>query len=160
MKTEELYKIAINTRNLEISLFWQRSNYFLVLNTAIAIGLFAIEKPEYQAALAVIGIFVSFLWFKVNLGSKYWQSRWEHRAKLLENQINKEIGMFSASSETIYSEVYNQITDHKKNNNISLYDWGVLSKPSVSKMMAILSVGFIMLWSFILAFSFSAWQWP
>jgi hypothetical protein len=32
----EAYRTALATRNLEINLFWQRSNYFLVLNTAIA----------------------------------------------------------------------------------------------------------------------------
>lgn len=31
---------ALDTRNFEISLYWQRSNYFLVLNTALAVGFF------------------------------------------------------------------------------------------------------------------------
>ena len=37
----EAYRTALATRNFEISLFWQRSNYFLVLSTAIAVGFFA-----------------------------------------------------------------------------------------------------------------------
>jgi hypothetical protein len=32
----EAYRVAKEARNLEIALFWQRSNYFLVLSTAIA----------------------------------------------------------------------------------------------------------------------------
>lgn len=36
----EAYRVAKETRSLEINLFWQRSNYFLVLSTAIAAGFF------------------------------------------------------------------------------------------------------------------------
>ena len=43
----ELYKIAIQTRNLELGFFWQRSNYFLVLNTALATGsILTLEKIQ------------------------------------------------------------------------------------------------------------------
>src|SRR3972149_10785499 len=38
---KDAYKFAYDTRNFEISLFWQRSNYFLVLNTAIALAFFS-----------------------------------------------------------------------------------------------------------------------
>jgi hypothetical protein len=74
----DLYKIALDTRNMEIGLFWQRSNYFLVLNTAIAVGFFKTTE-KYQLLMSFVGFCVALLWFSVNLGSKYWQSRWEFR---------------------------------------------------------------------------------
>ena len=43
IELKDLYKTLLDTRNLEISLFWQRSNYFLVLNTGIAFGFFNLK---------------------------------------------------------------------------------------------------------------------
>jgi hypothetical protein len=45
----EAYRVAKEARNLEITLFWQRSNYFLVLSTAIAAGFFSL--PIYECAV-------------------------------------------------------------------------------------------------------------
>jgi hypothetical protein len=89
---ERLYKIVLGTRNFEISLFWQRSNYFLVLNTALAVGFFSVENgatkgKEFAATLALLGIITSTLWILVNSGSKYWQSRWEHELVLRERDL-------------------------------------------------------------------------
>src|SRR5207248_3234570 len=51
----DAYKIALETRNLEINLFWQRSNYFLVLNTAIAVGFFARgHRDKYSFMLGLL----------------------------------------------------------------------------------------------------------
>ncbi|ENN6985946.1 hypothetical protein ACAB91_004506 [Vibrio parahaemolyticus] len=43
----EAYKIALETRNMEIKLFWQRSNYFLALNAALALGFFRLTEGYY-----------------------------------------------------------------------------------------------------------------
>ena len=69
----ELLDIALETRNFEISLFWQRSNYFLILNTAISTGaLLKFSDQNYLSLiLSVFGMLVSFLWIQVNLGSKF-----------------------------------------------------------------------------------------
>ena len=114
MNNDELYKIAIQTRNMEIGLFWQRSNYFLVLNTATAVGFFSIGIWAYQVALSLFGLVVSVLWFRVNLGSKYWQSRWEHRVSVLEQEIDGNIQMFSATKEVCNSDVERSLLNHKK----------------------------------------------
>jgi hypothetical protein len=91
----ELYRTAVQTRNMEIELFWKRSNYFLVLNTAIAVGFFAeLENGYYAAVLAFLCAIVSGLWFLVNLGSKYWQSRWEHRSAVTERALRMTLICF------------------------------------------------------------------
>src|SRR4029079_19741708 len=43
-----VYRVALETRKLEIRLFWQRSNYFLVLSTALAIGYFSHARQKAQ----------------------------------------------------------------------------------------------------------------
>ncbi len=45
----QIYRVALDTRNSEISLFWQRSNFFLVLNTALAVGFFNDKNKEYAS---------------------------------------------------------------------------------------------------------------
>jgi len=83
----EAYRVAKEARNLEITLFWQRSNYFLVLSTAIAAGFFSLRDAKYALPLAIFGLVVGLLWIAVNLGSEFWQSRWEHRLRLAEEQL-------------------------------------------------------------------------
>lgn len=146
---KELYKIAIDTRNFEIGLFWQRSNYFLVLNTAIAVGFFSLDEFIYQLLLSIFGVLISILWFRVNLGSKYWQSRWENSAATLENELDDNINLFSASRNITDQEVKESLLNHNEENKLSCYDEWVLSKPSVSKSMSALSGLFILAWSLI-----------
>ncbi|MBY8309283.1 hypothetical protein KW529_18775 [Vibrio fluvialis] len=153
MNKRELYRIAIETRNMEIGLFWQRSNYFLVLNTAIAIGFFSLGNSAYQIFLSIFGAMVSVLWFRVNLGSKYWQSRWEHRVSVLEQQIDRSIQLFSASKKLVNSDVEASLLNHKLNKKLNCYERLVLRKPSVSKSMTILALTFIGWWCVVLGFS-------
>lgn len=68
MKDEELFKVAVDTLKFEIQMFWQRSNYFMVLNTAIAVGFFSGKAGQYTWVLSCLGILVSLLWYFVTLG--------------------------------------------------------------------------------------------
>lgn len=150
---KELYNTALATRDLEIKLFWQRSNYFLILNTALAIGFFKLEYISYRLVLGVFGFIVSYLWFRVNLGSKFWQSRWEERAKIIEKSLGKNMDLFSAGPDTVTNDV-------KKSFAFWKYNWfqrkindRILRKPSVSRSMIYLSILFIMLWLVLIAFA-------
>ena len=40
LNEKEQFERATSERQFEIQMFWQRSNYFMVLNTAIAVGFF------------------------------------------------------------------------------------------------------------------------
>ena len=101
-KALERFKIALETRNFEIALFWKRCNYFLVLNTALATvlaaGLFASfnngnSTPSWLLiGVCLAGIFVCVAWIKVGLGSKFWQSHWEYVVEKTQTEINFEQG--------------------------------------------------------------------
>jgi Ca2+/Na+ antiporter len=150
MKKEEIYKIAIETRNMEISLFWQRSNYFMVLNTAIAVGFFSLKNESYAPILAAVGLVVAIIWYLVNIGSKFWQSRWEHRLHLIEKEIEKKekvkINLFSANWETIQSDVKGSFENSRHKNWRKFLDRQVMKKPSVSLQMTVLSLLFVLFW--------------
>ncbi len=146
----DLYKIALETRNMEIALFWQRSNYFLALNTAVAVGFFIKAGEDYQVLIGIFGVVISVLWFGINLGSKFWQSRWEWQVKKAEEELNKlesmNIGFFSAPWETIKDDVEESLKFSKHGKIRKLFDRLILCKPSVSFIMTILSVFFILFW--------------
>lgn len=72
---KDIFEMVLNTRNLEINLFWQRSNYFLVLSTALAVAFFSLQKSVYAPFVAAVGLVVCWFWFRVALGGKFWQVR-------------------------------------------------------------------------------------
>ncbi|MDP2681956.1 MAG: hypothetical protein Q8P28_03995 [Deltaproteobacteria bacterium] len=150
---KDIYKVALDTRNFEISLFWQRSNYFLVLNSALALGFFNLQKQEFAFLLAVFGLFVSFLWYRVNLGSKYWQSRWEHRLYILEKKVAPNLDFFAADWKTIQKDVEESLTNSQSNKGCfrKWLDKQVLNKPSVSYNMILLSLLFFIGWILLIA---------
>ena len=82
---ESQYRILIDTRNLEVNLFWQRANYFLVLNSGILFAIYNFTKPSQIILFAAIGIATSLLWFWACLASKYWQTFWTERLKVFES---------------------------------------------------------------------------
>ena len=129
-----LFKIALETRNVEISLFWQRSNYFLVLNTALAVGFFSLKEQRgaYAIGLAIFGALASVLWLLVNAGGKYWQSRWEHELTLRERKLYPEDPMFAAPAEQTKDYVRQSLNWGKHGRLHRIADQVVLLKPSVT----------------------------
>jgi len=157
INNKEFYNLAIETRNFEIKMFWQRSNYFLILCTAIATGVLLNLKNNiiFSIIISVFGIIVSRLWYKVNLGSKFWQTRWEKKTAEFEKHSTSGSGMnfFSVNYDTINKDVesFLQIDDSiKEPNKFDLMiRKSILKKPSVSKQMIKLSL-FLMFFYIIL----------
>jgi hypothetical protein len=147
LTAKELYPILVNTRNLEIGLFWQRSNYFLALNSAIAFGFFNLHEARYVWIFALLGLLSSLLWVWVCLGSKYWQTRWEQRLMDFENEISPGLAFFSALPDRIRSDVQRGF-DFGTLGLIqrSLYDLAKRRKPSVSYSMIRLAGIFVIGW--------------
>lgn len=146
----EAYRTTRDTRNFEIRLFWQRSNYFLVLNTALGTGFFALlNHGEFALLLGGLGVISSWLWLLVNLGSKFWQSRWEQQLEDEEAKLGaRSQELFSASRPMLIEIVERSLDrDYRKwRLDRRVWYWGVLKKPSVSLMMTWLSCAFIIFW--------------
>ncbi len=167
----DLYKVALETRNFEIELFWKRSNYFLVLNTAIAVGFFNFNGNGsggffLNSFLCIFGLLVSLLWFRINLGSKYWQVKWEEELKRIEKYIKERVckknacdkdtcqcialDMFGNEPELSRKKVFANLSS---NGSLNCIDLWVLKKPSVSGTMIVLSFSFIIGWVLLLGYS-------
>lgn len=152
MKDKDIYKIALDTRNFEISLFWQRSNYFLVLNSALALGFFKLQGLD-AFLLALLGLLASGLWFRVNCGSKFWQSRWEYRLSKIEEKIDPDLQFFFVNKSTAKSDVEKSLAYNEHKGCFHLWvDKQVLKKYSVSYHMTLLSFMFVLTWSFLFIF--------
>lgn len=95
-KLIELYKIAIDTRNLEIKLFWQRSLFFAAFISFIFLGYEKLEDCSLKLMASNLGFLLSFAWVLANRGSKYWYESWETNIKRLEKKL--KINLFGRSN--------------------------------------------------------------
>jgi hypothetical protein len=149
MNEQDVYKIALDTRNFEIGLFWQRTNYFLALNTALAVGFFNLQGRAYPLLLALLGLIVSILWYQVALGSKFWQSRWENRLRVVEQRIGHNLELFSADWNTIRTDVAESLGSGNHKGFQRFLDTQILKKYSVSYNMTLLSLLFVATWTLL-----------
>ena len=146
VSADVVYRVAYETRNLELSLFWQRSNYFLVLSTATVAGLFALKGANWAYVLGAFGFSVSVLWFLTNLGSKFWFVRWEQRLRDTEKALDLPAPLFLHEQDTVQRDVLRALSAPTRSWMRRRYDWLVRKKPSVSMLMSALPALFALFW--------------
>lgn len=143
------FKTAFEARNLEITLFWTRSNYFLLLNTVIFSGLlFRITDTMVSMGLSLLGLLSSVLWFLVNSGSRFWILRWEGKLEEIEGKIEEgntelKLKLFHVTMEEQREEVRKIIAKAKPRwGNIwqKAINWFVRKKPPVANIAISLSL--------------------
>jgi hypothetical protein len=83
---EKKFRVALETRNLEIGLLWQRSLFFWGFIAAAFVGYADLLKekdhdPVQAICVASFGFICSIAWTLANRGSKYWQESWETKLK-------------------------------------------------------------------------------
>ena len=149
IEIKDLYKLLVDTRNLEINLFWQRSNYFLALNSGIAFAFFNLNdsKVPYALVFAVFGLFTSLLWFWVCLGGKFWQARWEHRLQVFEKTHFPHLEFFAATPVKIKRDAVQGLAFFRLSGLQRVFYRMALRKPSVSYSMIRLSALFVLAWA-------------
>jgi hypothetical protein len=144
-------KIALDNRAFEIQLFWQRSNYFLVLMTALGIGTFTIKDEMLSPVIALFAVFCSYFWFRVNLGSKFWQESWEVEVMALAREFQLR------SFERPLPEVKNQVSGSLSRGQgletrSALRRWvdrQTVKKHSVTYNMILLSLVSTIIWAIV-----------
>jgi hypothetical protein len=87
-KKRNAFGVALDTRNLEIQLFWSRSVFFWGFIAVAFAGYAALVRINSGLSLVVatFGFVCSIAWTLVNRGSKYWQEAWEQKILRLEPQ--------------------------------------------------------------------------
>jgi threonine/homoserine/homoserine lactone efflux protein len=152
ISSAEIYKMALDTRNLEINLFWQRCNYFLILNSALAYTYLNLHDMHLAVPVTVLGFLVCVFWYRVALGSKYWQERWEAKLSEVEKTFKRkgtfpsDIELFTPDWHTIRKEVATSL--HNPHHTVfeSIIAAQILTKPSVTQAMMYLVLTFCLSW--------------
>jgi hypothetical protein len=153
---KDIFKMVLDTRNLEVGLFWQRSNYFLVLNTALAVAFFGLKPSGYTPFVAFVGLVVCFFWYRVTLGGKFWQIRWERKLREIEalyavsGQFDQRLKLFQLTDNEVKLEVKNELGRSSHGWYAKLQDSQILSKPSVTSTMISLALFFGGCWGGLL----------
>src|SRR5882724_9896709 len=91
---KDALKYALDIRKFEIELYWKRATYFWALIAASFAGYFALQNTELTKRnefsifiISCIGLVLSFAWYLVNRGSKYWQENWERHVDVLSETV-------------------------------------------------------------------------
>lgn len=77
--SERFLEVALENRQLELNLLWQRSLFFwgFIVAAIAAIPNLIHEDPRLLTLVTGFGVVASIGWVMVNLGSKYWTENWE-----------------------------------------------------------------------------------
>ncbi len=91
---QEALRIALDTRQFEISLYWTRSAYFWAFVSVGLAGFFALESetsnpaPAWMpAVIALLLLVFSAAWYVVARASKFWQENWELHVDYLADKV-------------------------------------------------------------------------
>ncbi|MBD3760869.1 hypothetical protein [Rhizorhabdus sp.] len=144
-------KIALDNRSFEIQLFWQRSNYFLVLMTALGIGTFSVKSLFFSPIMATFAALCSLFWYRTNLGSKFWQESWEIEVTELAQEFG--IRSFIRSTPDAVSQVQRELFKDRIFRRRDFFKkWiynQIVKKHSVTYNIIILSLVSTAVWSLV-----------
>lgn len=144
-------KVALDNRAFEIQLFWQRSNYFLVLMTALGVATFSIKDILFSPIIAALATAASYFWFRTNLGSKFWQESWEVEVVALAKEQN--IRSFERPTSEVIEQVRKSLdigeTGGSKTVIRKWIDRRIAKKYSVTYNMILLSMIATLMWSIV-----------
>lgn len=143
-------EVALKNREFEIQLFWQRSNYFLVLITALGAGVIASRDSLIGLLICFFGVCAAALWFRTNLGSRYWQTFWE--AEVERIAPNHKLKSFQLSHDEIDAMVAAATRSTTGKPLRAWVDKEVLKKPSVTYHMILLSLVALFFWVSMFAY--------
>lgn len=132
------YKIAIDTRKLELELFWKRSLFFAGFISA-AFAVYS-SANSVKLPMAALGLFLSVSWFLANKGSKYWYETWEIKVNALEECLEREFSELNDG--LIAHKLFQAWLDEKG------YWWHLTrgSRWSVSRLTIMISIAIIPPW--------------
>ena len=103
-RLEKAFRTSLEMRNFEIDLYWRRTNYFWIMNAALFAGYFILISEYFKSIggsnewgavylsyivffVSGISVVLSFSWYLVNRGSKYWQENWEAHVNALGEKV-------------------------------------------------------------------------
>jgi hypothetical protein len=88
-KQLKAYETAVETRKLEIKLFWSRSLFFwgLIASAFVAYATLRRYSSDISVVIGCFGFVCSIAWSLGNRGGKFWQESWETKVERIEPSV-------------------------------------------------------------------------
>ena len=116
-----------------------------MLITALGIGTFSIKDFVFATLAAIFAAISSYLWFRTNLGSRFWQESWEAEVEMLAKE--EKIRSFERPSLEIRAQVIRSLSAGGKRSFLRRWiDRQIVKKPSVTSQMIYLSLTSTTIW--------------
>lgn len=86
-----IYQCVISVRNNDVSLRWQRTQIFLIINTGILAVIKSLNtaKQEFDAVLCGGGIIICIIWLLAMRLGGVWVEFWDGRLADIEKALEK-----------------------------------------------------------------------
>lgn len=162
-----VYKLAIETRNFEITQLINRNNFFMLFQGVLLAAVFSNQapKPIVEFIICFSGIIISGHQIKVAAGAKYWQEWWELKTSEIEDELKKAIGndnfipLFSLDNDEMKSFRKKVVAKIGSSQNKFLEnDYNKIIKTKFSVSRVPIYTGFVLMLTWI-ALLFSTLSW-
>lgn len=149
---KHLFKIALESRNFEITQLVQRNNFFMVFQGMIFMGLIqsAHSVPIVSFMICVVGFVTSIFQAQMAAGAKFWQEYWEATLTILEKELLVKINTSTEDRRNLYALFHNEQDRYtslvrNKIGSKTIVDKMIMSRHSVSRIpiYVAMSLGFV-----------------
>ncbi|EIS3743602.1 hypothetical protein LO909_001315 [Aeromonas hydrophila] len=155
---KSLFKIALATRDFEITQLVQRNNFFMIFQGVLFAGVMqsAHYKPLVSFLVCLVGLAVSLFQVGMASGAKFWQEYWEEALKEVEKKLifrlcgpeaqrGLLLALFHDDRETYRKIVSRRLSDHK-GSFFSISSWLIMKQYSVSRIPIYVGLTLAIVW--------------
>ena len=152
---KSLFRIALETRNFEITQLVQRNNFFMIFQGVLFAGLVQSShtKPVVSFLVCLAGLFVSVYQVKMASGAKFWQEYWEAALHLIEQELLTHLANEMPGRGKIFhlfhenGARYKEIVEKRLGPvGFDISTWLVLQRYSVSRIPIYVAIVLSIIW--------------
>ena len=160
---KSLFKIALATRDFEITQLVQRNNFFMIFQGVLFAGVMqsAHTKPLVSFLVCFVGLAVSLFQAGMASGAKFWQEYWEEALKEVEKKLlfrlcgpeaqrSYLLALFHDDREIYRKIVSRRLSGHKAS-FMSISSWLIMKQFSVSRIPIYVGLTLSIVWLFMIA---------
>lgn len=155
---KSLFKIALATRDFEITQLVQRNNFFMIFQGVLFAGVMQSDhsKPLISFLVCFVGFAVSVYQIGMASGAKFWQEYWEEALKEVEKKLLFQLcgpaaqrgyllALFHDDTD-VYEKIVKSRLSRGKNSFMSPSGWLVMKKFSVSRIPIYVGLTLALVW--------------
>ncbi len=164
---KHLFKIALESRNFEITQLVQRNNFFMIFQGVIFMGL--IQSTHTIAIVSfmicLVGLVTSFFQARMAAGAKFWQEYWEATLTKIERELLLQLHDSNEERRALFAlfhnhqEIYNSMVSQKIGTRSSSFvNKMIMSRHSVSRIPIHVAISLGIIWFALLLCTIASYQ--